>query len=182
MGFPSWPFLAWTHIHKLVSTGKLQISAPITSCQRNVHLLNVMRKACVGCFVLCGTRRQNAWCFCTCHSAARQRLMVTCWMGYNIIEIRPNSLEHIVAIMYGMSSQSACSILGAAAREQYWVFGRGYNLRGFFQIVLKWTNIDTCLVCLLLTVLSVELLACRRNVGEAILLPNGLNKIVKDTL
>ena len=108
--------------------------------------------------------------------------MVTCWMSYNIIEIRPNSFEHIVAIMYGMISQSACSILGAAAREQYWVFGRGYSVTGFFQIVLKWTNIDTCLVCLLLTVLFVELLACRRNVGEAILLPNGLNKIVKDTL
>ena len=82
--------------------------------------------------------------------------MVTCWLGYNVIEIRPSFFECIVIVLYGMSRKSACRALGAATREQSWVLGRGYNLE---KTVLRLTNIDTC--NLLLAVQFMELLLCR---------------------
>ena len=58
MGSLSWPSLACVHIHKLVSAGKLQMSAPTTSCQRDAHLLSVMCEVSwLFCFVWCQTTK-----------------------------------------------------------------------------------------------------------------------------
>ena len=58
MSSPSWPSLACVHIRKLVSAGKLQMSAAMTSCQCDAHFLSDM---CIVswlfCFVWCQTTK-----------------------------------------------------------------------------------------------------------------------------
>ena len=58
MGSLSWPSLACVHIHKLVSAGKLQMSAPMTSYQRDAHFLSITCKlSWLFCFVWCQTTK-----------------------------------------------------------------------------------------------------------------------------
>ena len=107
--------------------------------------------------------------------------MDACWLGYNVVEICPNSVRILVVVVYSTSSQIACCILGAAAIYWCGYLARATTSKGSVQIVSRLTNIATCVVGLLLAVLFVEPLPYRWYVGEVIPLPNGLSRSIKVT-
>ena len=57
--------------------------------------------------------------------------MEACWLGYDVVDICPNSVRILVGVVYSSSSQISCCILGAAAMYRRWLLGKGYNLEGF---------------------------------------------------
>ena len=50
--------------------------------------------------------------------------MEACWLGYNVVEIRQNSVRIAAVVVYSTSSQVTCCILGAAAIYRCWLLSK----------------------------------------------------------
>ena len=105
--------------------------------------------------------------------------------GLQTQDIRSNKALVCVAVVYGTSHQSACCILGAAARKQCQLLRRGLagatTSQGSAQILQKLTIISIYVLAKLLSVLVLQLLPSCWQSGKVILLAGVLNKSVQAT-
>ena len=50
--------------------------------------------------------------------------MEACWLGYNVLEIHPNSVRISLVAVYSTSSQVSCCIMGTATIYRCWLLSK----------------------------------------------------------